>query len=122
MMDWQPIETAPKDGSEILLYREDCGVILGRWIACCEFVSNGDPSNQFCDAGDDDGWEEPDWFGADFIDGYRISNDGVPTHWMPLPSPPEKIESGANAAADNSALASRSHEEAATEGKCNVTE
>lgn len=100
MMDWQPIETAPKNGTEILLYREDCGVILGRWISCCEFVSNGDPSNQFCDAGDDDGWEDPDWFGADFISGYRISNDGLPTHWMALPAPPEEIESGANAAAE----------------------
>ena len=31
-----------------------------------------------------------------------------------------KIESGANAAADSPALVSRSHEEAATEGKCNA--
>lgn len=83
---WQTIETAPKDGSEILLYREDCGVILGRWISCSDFVSDGDPSAEFCQS--DEEWEEPDWFGADFVSGFRITNDGLPTHWMPLPSPP----------------------------------
>ena len=39
-------------------------------------------------------------------------------NWLERPS--EKIESGANAAADNSALSESSHEEAATEGECNV--
>lgn len=86
---WQTMETAPKDGTEILLYREDCGVMLGRWIACCEFIADGDPGNDFCPEGNDEAWEEPDWFGADFIQGYRITNDGAPTHWQPLPTPPE---------------------------------
>jgi len=83
---WQDISTAPKDGSEILLYREDCGVLLGRWISCSDFVVDGDPSAEFCQS--DEEWEEPDWFGADFVSGFRITNDGLPTHWMALPTAP----------------------------------
>lgn len=80
---WRPIETAPTDGTEILLYREDCGVILGRWIAPCEFLNESEYTTM-----DPDSWETSDWFGADFVAGYRITNDGDPTRWMPLPAPP----------------------------------
>lgn len=52
---WQPIETAPRDGTEILGYREG----LGTWIV------NWDPDEQ------------------DFSPGW------TPTHWMPLPEPPD---------------------------------
>ena len=63
MSVWHPIATAPKDGSDILTYVK-CGGI----------------SVRFWDCGDDDemAWQP------------RIR--GVfPTHWMPLPSPPEEI-------------------------------
>ena len=79
-MDWQSIETAPKDGTEIWLYREDCDAFLGRWIAPCDFLNE----DEYKDA---DGWDEPDWFFADFVHGGRVT-DGAPTHWMPLPDPP----------------------------------
>jgi hypothetical protein len=82
MADWQPIETAPKDGSEVLLYRDDAGVILGRWIAPCDFLDDAELENH------PDDRDDADWFGADFIAGYRITNDGLPTHWQPLPEPP----------------------------------
>jgi hypothetical protein len=61
-MKWQPIETAPKDGKEVLGY--DLGVISGmcwngRW------------------------WE---WTVLSWSDGTFATD---PTHWMPLPEPPK---------------------------------
>lgn len=85
MSEWQPIETAPKDGTEVLVYRADTGVMLARWIAPCDFMTEAE-MDHVLDATDDGG--DPDWFAADFIGGGRISNDGLPTHWMPLPAPP----------------------------------
>ena len=64
-MQWQPIETAPKDETEILL-----------------FCSAGPLSDMgLCYWRDDEqmtGWT----WGA----GNRFNN---PTHWMPLPAPPD---------------------------------
>lgn len=65
MSEWQPIETAPKDGGDILVFfPEDEGVLR---------VSYGYY-----------GWKiNPDG-GTEFD--YEIT--GNPTHWMPLPNPP----------------------------------
>lgn len=60
--EWQPIETAPKDGSHILAWR-DSGVHLMRWR---EQVQR---------------WDE--WHVG--IKHLTIQ----PTHWMPLPAPPD---------------------------------
>lgn len=78
--EWQPIESAPKDGSEILIWREDAGCLLARWIAPCDFLHERELEN-IKDA------DEPDWFIADFVSGGRLDG-GTPTHWMPLPAPP----------------------------------
>jgi hypothetical protein len=61
-MEWQPIETAPKDGSFVLVTSE-------KWFGDCDVA----------------GWHFGMW---------RISADPescpiYPTHWMPLPPPPE---------------------------------
>lgn len=63
---WQPIETAPKDGRTILVYREDAGVVTALY-----------------GYGEDE--TEPCWFSTD---GEDLTPD-MSTHWMPLPEPPK---------------------------------
>lgn len=60
-MGWQPIETAPKDGTDILVgfaHQDRPSVVVG-WF---------------------DKWAE--------YDSQNVLK-GNPTHWMPLPPPPE---------------------------------
>jgi hypothetical protein len=62
-MDWQPIETAPKDGMLILAYDGQegypCAVVrwVAHWGAWAGYYSGVDPLDE-------------------------------PTHWMPIPVPP----------------------------------
>lgn len=77
MSEWQPIETAPKDGSHVLLW---CEHMEGIRYVVAKYIT---PS------GRDHGWGPFCW-GAD---GEREIAERVPTHWMPLPSPP-KAEDG----------------------------
>lgn len=60
--DWQPIETAPRDGTWFLAYSPD-GITLGvaRWHG--------------------GGW-------ADSSDPYDDCHEWRLTHWQPLPTPP----------------------------------
>ena len=64
---WQPIETAPKSGEHILLVSKGGAVWLGHWRDADTPPRWGAGWTRFNCA--DLGWE--------------------PTHWMPLPSPPE---------------------------------
>lgn len=64
VVEWQPIETAPRDGTAILAYGEHLPTYFyaiiferGEW--------------KYCSQGK--GWAAP---------------PGMPTHWMPLPAPP----------------------------------
>lgn len=83
MSDWQPIETAPKDGTEILGYRADCGVLLIRWTCPFEFCTDEELEKM----GEDSAGQD-DWFYADFLTGGRLEGSETPTHWMPLPPHP----------------------------------
>ena len=79
---WMPIETAPKDGTEIIGYRHDCGNLLIRWDAPENFLSEKECEElgeSACDYS---------WICADFVEGCRLEGDETPTHWMPLPNPP----------------------------------
>ena len=67
---WRPIETAPKDGSEILLAHPDGSMVVGWWR---EDRTRG----KVC--GWSDGWSDGDDFAMTW-----------PTHWMPLPAAPEE--------------------------------
>ena len=65
---WQPIETAPKDGTVVLIFQQDRSNFGGRGIAAGRFM-------------------EPPWDGW-----WGTCGDSIicmrPTHWQPLPEPP----------------------------------
>ncbi|WP_442935585.1 DUF551 domain-containing protein [Nitratireductor sp. CH_MIT9313-5] len=74
-MKWQPIETAPQDGSVILVYRSDAGVFAAHYVEEDAHLSTAlNPPEGNCY-----------WFSTS---GEDLTGD-MPTHWMPLPSPPE---------------------------------
>ena len=66
-MEWQPVKTAPRDGTYILIFDGET-VILARWSEVC-------PSDR--EKGWPDGWYDVGTFLY------------AATHWMPLPEPPK---------------------------------
>ena len=62
MSAWQPIKTAPKDGSTIIIYHPRIECVYTTW------------------------WDERVrmWSGVEYG-----SIDPGPSHWMPLPEPPK---------------------------------
>ena len=80
-MEWQPIETAPKDGTPILCVRGHCQPVVAWFETFPEPLLDGDQTKwRWREAGDfvsDNSWRE-DWHGTLY----------EPTHWMPLPAPP----------------------------------
>lgn len=84
MADWQPIHSAPRDGTPVLLWADAWDMTWGIQIG----QSNGS------------GWETSEGSVADNDEGFdpdaEIDSDEEfdedanlgPTHWMPLPTPP----------------------------------
>jgi hypothetical protein len=64
--EWQPIETAPRDGTLILVAWQNPNKT---WDMNCMFWFEEDGKGEWFD------------YTADYI--------CTPTHWMPLPKPPE---------------------------------
>ena len=75
-MTWQPIETAPRE-TELL---------VGRWI-------NADwrlcQSGLYFDEGNEREGEPANWYWHCDWDAAGVTDNEGPTHWMPLPQPPE---------------------------------
>lgn len=59
---WQPIETAPKDGTWVILARSNDAVGPNYWTDY--------------------------WIGSDIQDWAKSTLSNPPTHWMPLPAAP----------------------------------
>lgn len=84
-MEWQPIETAPKDGRKVIVWylnqNNKARTVMARWLTDEEAAeTDGDG------VGLEAGWYEC----IDNWDDYSqvAINQGEPTHWMPLPPPP----------------------------------
>jgi hypothetical protein len=73
-MTWQPIETAPKDGTHILAYRKPIGI---------RFTNNTNPPTVVHWFDDED---EPGFYTS--VNERAPDYPFNPTHWMPLPAPP----------------------------------
>lgn len=91
-MNWQPIETAPKDGTTILVFN---GPNEGFYT---EPGRIGTASYQ-----DYTNLDNNKWYADDCCDGVTTYN---PTHWMPLPAPPttDKPNPLAEMVAENQAM------------------
>lgn len=63
--EWQPIETAPKNGATLLVWRPSEGEHYPAHVGV-------------------DLWSDKSW--------YRSRRYQQPTHWMPLPAPPALTE------------------------------
>jgi hypothetical protein len=73
-MDWQPIETAPRDGT-VFLAAYKLG--HGPWVGVMQW--------QFFSEKKDDGR---------FYSWTQLTETHKATHWMPLPEPPEGPKTG----------------------------
>lgn len=86
MDDWQPIDSAPKDGTSVLIYwpnynydgfdqRPQSVMAIGRWKENDRLENS---PGYFSDTTewDDYGLAQPEY---------------APSHWMPLPEPPRDI-------------------------------
>ena len=67
-MNWKDIETAPKDGTRVLVFSGD-------WIAIAYWKSD---AQIWCV-----------WDCEDYFPSVHLVGDDAPTHWMPLPEPPK---------------------------------
>ena len=83
---WEGIESAPKDGTEVWGWREDCGTMIIRWTSCDAFLTDSEIE---ANCMDEDELFHEDWFYADFTQGGRLEGSEAPTKWMPLPEPPQ---------------------------------
>lgn len=67
-MEWQPIETAPNDGTTVLLFGPDMRMGMSTWFWR---VDGGG------------------WYHWDGKSEERALRGPYPTHWMPLPEAPD---------------------------------
>jgi hypothetical protein len=74
MTEQHPIETAPKDGTRILIF--DHAWYIAKWVESAEFGGNEE--------------NKPGWqiFECEGDTWYAVATDTA-THWMPLPAPPQ---------------------------------
>ena len=86
MAEWKPIETAPKDGTLILIVNDDGAIDVAKyepeWREYQEYVRTAKDGDVYKTVREDVGcWS------TDFA--------WCPTYWMPLPAPPNPAKNPA---------------------------
>ncbi len=78
MSEWQKIDSAPRDGTEILITYKQCD----SWFLHNAFWMEGDGVEP----------EDVGWWSYLLTEVSRTQLDGCcePTHWQPLPDPPRE--------------------------------
>ena len=83
-MEWQTIDTAPKDGTKVLIVNDegamDVAGYVEQWCEHSEFVRKAKDGDVYRTVREDTGYWDSDT-------AYR------PTHWIPLPPPPSNSNS-----------------------------
>ena len=83
-MTWRTIDSAPKDGTEILAWREDCGVVIAAWTCQSNLMTDDEIERaDLGDSADDCDWFSAYGFGCDWMSGGE-----APTYWLPMPAGP----------------------------------
>lgn len=90
---WQPIETAPKDHSDILVYTEIATVPVVH-IAFYRSAEEWEKSGQYCGWKTLEEWEGWWSYTRGSVSQEKLEGYAVPTHWMPLPTAPRPDDGG----------------------------
>jgi hypothetical protein len=86
---WQPIETAPRDGTEVLVLL-DCASVAVVHIAWYRSREEWEESGQFCGGWDSlEEWEGWWSYTRNSVSQEKLEGFGAPTHWLPMPIAPE---------------------------------
>lgn len=84
---WGPIESAPKC-QEVIVYVSEIGVpLIAQYTSLDALLSASEIESSELS---EDALFEDDWFAG--LESYRLTDDGDPTLWMPLPTPPPALK------------------------------
>lgn len=99
-MKWLPINTAPKDGTDILVYYEFASVPIVHIAFYTEYKDekeeDGSYHYPFEDTWKEEGFsskeEAEGWWSyvENSVSQHKLEDFNTPTHWMPLPESPNQ--------------------------------
>lgn len=90
---WLPIESAPKDGRHVLLFYRN---MLGRARTVVGFYAQENTlENENACYGDEEEYAPEGWYEGTWASETTSAVEESPTHWQPLPPPPQSAPASA---------------------------